>query len=33
MTVFPIVMLAGYVVLILYFQSQGGYKPQVLGGH
>ena len=27
MTVFPIIMLIGYILLIVYFQSQGGYKP------
>lgn len=27
MAVFPTVMLAGYIVLILYFKGRGGYKP------
>ena len=26
-------MLAAYVILFLYFKSQGGYKAQVLTGH
>jgi len=30
MTVFPIIMLVCYVLLILYFQSKGGYQAQVL---
>jgi len=30
MTVFPIIMLICYALLILYFQSKGGYKAQVL---
>lgn len=33
MTIFPLVMLAGYLVLIVYFRSAGGYKAQVLTGH
>jgi len=32
MTVFPIIMLVCYVLLILYFQSKGGYQAQVLEG-
>ncbi|MBX9680566.1 MAG: MFS transporter [Gemmataceae bacterium] len=27
MTIFPMVMLVGYLILIGYFQSRGGYKP------
>ena len=27
MTIFPLIMLVGYVLLILYFKSKGGYKP------
>jgi len=30
MALFPIIMLAGYLLLILYFKSKGGYKPVVL---
>ena len=30
MTVFPIIMLVCYCLLILYFQSKGGYQAQVL---
>jgi len=30
MTVFPILMLVCYCLLILYFQSKGGYQAQVL---
>jgi len=34
MTMFPIIMLIGYLGLIAYFKSKGGYKPVVLGdGH
>ncbi|MCE9552484.1 MAG: MFS transporter, partial [Planctomycetes bacterium] len=33
MAIFPIVMLAGYLILIAYFASRGGYKAQVLVGH
>ena len=28
--IFPCVMFACYVALILYYRSQGGYKPQIL---
>ena len=28
--IFPCVMLAGYLALIVYFQMRGGYKPKVL---
>ncbi len=31
--VFPGIMLAAYIVLILYFKSQGGYQAEVLVGH
>ncbi|MBI2190550.1 MAG: MFS transporter [Planctomycetes bacterium] len=31
MTVFPILMLAGYLILLAYFRSRGGYRPVVLG--
>ncbi|MGB0258718.1 MAG: MFS transporter, partial [Coraliomargarita sp.] len=31
MTIFPAIMLATYIGLFLYFRSQGGYKPKVLG--
>jgi len=33
MAVFPIIMLVGYLVLIAYFKSRGGYKAQILVGH
>jgi hypothetical protein len=33
MTIFPIIMLVGYVALIAYFVSKGGYQAQVLVGH
>jgi hypothetical protein len=33
MTVFPFIMLVGYLLLIVYFRSQGGYEAQVLTGH
>jgi MFS family permease len=33
MAAFPGVMLIGYLALILYFRSQGGYKAEVLVGH
>ena len=33
MALFPGIMLAGYLVLILYFKSKGGYKAEVLVGH
>ena len=35
MAIFPAIMLVGYVLLLLYFKSKGGYKPVVLGagGH
>ncbi|GIW93892.1 MAG: MFS transporter [Pirellulaceae bacterium] len=31
--VFPAIMLAGYLGLILYFKSKGGYRAEVLVGH
>ena len=30
MAFFPAFMLAGYIILIVYFKSRGGYKAQVL---
>jgi hypothetical protein len=30
MALFPAIMLAGYVILLAYFKSRGGYKAQVL---
>lgn len=33
MIVFPIVMLIGYILLIFYFKSRGGYDAEVLTGH
>lgn len=33
MAIFPCIMLVGYLALILYFKSQGGYKAEVLIGH
>jgi MFS family permease len=33
MAIFPGIMLAGYLALILYFKSRGGYKAEVLVGH
>ena len=33
MAVFPCIMLVGYLALIVYFKSQGGYKAEVLIGH
>lgn len=33
MTIFPIIMLASYIVLMAYFRSRGGYRAQVLTGH
>ncbi len=32
MALFPGIMFVGYVILILYFKSRGGYKPEVLVG-
>lgn len=31
--IFPGIMLAGYMALILYFKSRGGYRAEVLVGH
>jgi MFS family permease len=31
MTLFPIIMLVGYICLIFYFVSRGGYKAQLIG--
>lgn len=33
MTVFPIIMLIGYLLLIFYFKSKGGYKAEELTTH
>jgi MFS family permease len=33
MAIFPAVMLAFYIALIVYFKSRGGYSAQVLTGH
>jgi len=33
MAVFPGIMLVGYIILIGYFLSRGGYKAQILTGH
>ncbi|CAA6678566.1 Unannotated [Lentimonas sp. CC19] len=33
MSMFPAFMLVCFVGLILYFKSQGGYKPKVIGSH
>lgn len=33
MAMFPGIMLVGYLILILYFRAQGGYKAQILVGH
>lgn len=32
-TIFPIIMLVGYIGLILYFKSRGGYKPLAVADH
>ena len=29
----PALMALGYLILILYFRAQGGYKAEVLTGH
>jgi MFS family permease len=31
MTLFPSIMLAGYICLILYFKARGGYQAQLIG--
>ena len=33
MAIFPGIMLAGYLCLIVYFRAEGGYEAQVLTGH
>jgi MFS family permease len=33
MVVFPAIMLVGYIMLIIYFKSKGGYEAEVLTGH
>ncbi len=33
MAYIPLLMLGCYVILILYFKSRGGYKPQKLAAH
>jgi hypothetical protein len=33
MAVFPGIMVAAYIGLIIYFRSKGGYKPMVIGAH
>ena len=33
MALFPGIMLAGYIILLAYFKSRGGYKAQILIGH
>jgi len=33
MAIFPAIMLVGYLILIVYFVSRGGYKAQILVGH
>jgi hypothetical protein len=33
MAIFPCIMLAAYLILIVYFKSRGGYKAEVLTGH
>lgn len=33
MTIFPIIMLVAYLILIGYFKSRGGYQAEVLTGH
>ncbi len=33
MAIFPGIMLVGYICLILYFRSRGGYQAEVLTGH
>lgn len=32
-TIFPMIMLVCYILLILYFRSKGGYRAEVLTGH
>jgi MFS family permease len=33
MAIFPAIMLVGYIMLIIYFKSKGGYEAEVLTGH
>lgn len=33
MTIFPAIMLVGYIALGLYFKARGGYQAEVLTGH
>ncbi len=33
MAIFPCIMLACYLLLILYFRSKGGYEAEELTGH
>jgi hypothetical protein len=33
MALFPAIMLAFYIALIVYFKSRGGYKAEILTGH
>ena len=33
MAIFPAIMLVGYILLIVYFRSRGGYKAEILTGH
>jgi hypothetical protein len=33
MAIFPGIMVAAYVGLIIYFRAKGGYKPKVIGEH
>jgi len=33
MAIFPCIMFVGYIALIIYFRTKGGYEAQVLTGH
>ncbi len=33
MTLFPVIMLVGYLILLVYFKTRGGYVAQILAGH
>ncbi|HSI35628.1 MAG: sugar MFS transporter [Phycisphaerae bacterium] len=33
MAMFPAIMLVGYIILLVYFKSRGGYSAKVLTGH
>ena len=33
MIIFPIIMLVGFLGILFYFKSKGGYKPIALGSH